>query len=65
MARPSPSVEAMVRHAFGLVLELRNHREAQSILAQAIAFLKLLVEQHGNQSSPVVISVRAVHIRKD
>jgi hypothetical protein len=55
----------MVRHAFGLVLELRSHREAQSILGQAIAFLKLLVEQHGNRSSPVVISVRAVHIRKD
>ena len=65
MGRPSPSVEAMVRHAFGLVLELRSHREAQSILAQAIAFLKLLVEQRGNRSSPVVISVRAVHIRKD
>lgn len=65
MARPSPSVEAMVRHAFGLVLELRNHREAPSVLAQAIAFLKLLVEQRGNRSSPVLISVQAVHIRKD
>jgi hypothetical protein len=63
MARPSPAVEAMVRHAFSLVLELRSHREAQSILAQAIAFLRLLAEERGNTRSPLVISVRAVHIR--
>jgi len=53
----------MVRHAFSLVLELRSHREAQSILAQAIAFLRLLAEERGNTRSPLVISVRAVHIR--
>lgn len=63
MARPSPTVEAMVRHAFGLVLELRSHREAKSILAQAIAFLNLLVEHPDSRSNPVVVSVRAVHIR--
>ncbi len=64
MARPSPSVEAMVRHAFGLLLEIRSRRQAKSLLTQAIAFLRLLLEEPSAQTSPLVISVRAVRIRE-
>ena len=64
MARPSPSVEAMVRHAFGLLLEIRSQKEAKSLLTQAIAFLRLLLEEARPQTTPLVVSVRAVRIRE-
>lgn len=63
MARPSHSVEAMVRHAFGLVLEIRSRKDAKSLLTQAISFLRLLLEEPSAQASSMVVSVRAVRIR--
>jgi len=63
MARHTPAVEAMVRQAFGLLLEIRSHREAKSLLAKAIAFLKLLQQDPSAETNPLVISVRAVRIR--
>ncbi|MFB3921716.1 MAG: hypothetical protein ACE145_08340 [Terriglobia bacterium] len=63
MRRPSPSVEAQIRHAFGLLLEIRNQPEAPSLLAKAIAFLKMLMEGGSRQAPPIVISVQAVRIR--
>lgn len=63
MRRPSPSIEAQVRHAFGLLLEIRSQPEAPNLLAQAIAFLKMLVQGADTQAQTVVISVQAVRIR--
>ena len=63
MGRCTPAVEAMVRQAFGLVLEIRNQGEAKALLAQAIAFLKLLQQERTAQTHPIVVSVRAVRIR--
>ncbi len=63
MKRPSPSIEAQVRHAFGLLLEIRSQPEAPNLLAQAIAFLKMLVQGADTQTPPFVISVQAVRIR--
>ncbi len=63
MKRLSPSVEAQVRHAFGLLLEIRSQPEAPNLLAQANAFLKMLVQGADTQAQPVVISVQAVRIR--
>ena len=63
MERHSPAVEAMVRQAFGLLLEIRSQREAKSLLAKAIAFLKLLQQDPSAEINPLVISVRAVRIR--
>jgi len=63
MRRPSPSIEAQVRHAFGLLLEIRSQPEAPNLLAQAIAFLTMLVQGADTQAQAVVISVQAVRIR--
>ena len=63
MKRPSPSVEAMVRNAFGLLLEIRSQPRAENLLGQAIAFQKMLAEEPAAQANPVVISVQAVRIR--
>jgi hypothetical protein len=63
MSRITPSVEALVRQAFGLLLEIRGQAEAQPRLAQAIAFLKMLVEDPTTGSPPLVVSIRAVRIR--
>jgi hypothetical protein len=35
------------------------------VLAQAIVFLRLFLEEPGAQTSPLVVSVRAVRIRED
>lgn len=63
MRRPSPSIEAQVRQAFGLLLEIRSQPEAPNLLGQAIAFLTMLVQGADAQAQPVVISVQAVRIR--
>lgn len=63
MRRPSPSIKAQVRHAFGLLLEIRSNPEAPNLLAQAIAFLTMLVQGADTQAQAVVISVQAVRIR--
>jgi hypothetical protein len=63
MKRPSPSIEAMMRNAFGLLLEIRSQPGAQNLLGQAIAFLKMLAEEPAAQANPMVISVQAVRIR--
>ncbi len=64
MKRPSPSIEAQVRHAFELLLEIRSQPAAANLLAQANAFLKMLVQGADTQSHPVVITVQAVRIRE-
>lgn len=64
MSRTTPSVEALVRQAFGLLLEIRTHPEALPLLGQAIAFLKMLVEDPATGTQTMVVSVRAVRIRE-
>jgi hypothetical protein len=54
----------MARQAFGLLLELRTRRNAQQLLAQAIAFLEMLARDKDVDRTPVMISVRAVQLRK-
>jgi hypothetical protein len=63
MSRITPSVEALVRQAFALLLEIRGQPEAQPRLGQAIAFLKMLAEDPKSGFPPLVVSVRAVRIR--
>lgn len=64
MNRRNHSVEYLVREAFALLLELRAHPEAGRLLSQARAFLDMLRRQKGADEPPMVISVRAVRIRK-
>jgi hypothetical protein len=63
MSRITPTVEAMVRQAFGLLLEIRGHPEAKPLLGQVIAFLKMLVADPTTDCPPMVVSIRAVRIR--
>jgi hypothetical protein len=63
MARPKPGVEAMVRNAFELLLEIRAHPQAHRLLLLAIGFLKTLVRQTNGEAAPVVVAVQAVRLR--
>jgi hypothetical protein len=63
MDRTKPAIEVLVRQAFGLLLEIRSHPEAKPLLGQAIAFLRMLVQESEAASPPLVVSVRAVRIR--
>jgi hypothetical protein len=63
MKKDTSRVEVLVRRAFDLLLEIRQHPEAVHLLAQVIGFLKVLVRERRTPSEPVVICVRAVHIR--
>jgi hypothetical protein len=57
-------IEALVREAFGLLLEIRAQREAPQHLAQAISCLKILPREADAEEPLVLLSVRAVRIRK-
>ena len=63
MARPKPGVEAMVRNAFALLLEIRAHPQAQRMLLLTIGFLKTLIRQTDGEAAPVVVAVQAVRLR--
>ena len=64
MTRPGPSSEAFVRQAFDLLLEIRRHSQAQPMLSQAVPFLKTLLNATDTNTVPVVVSIRAVRLRK-
>jgi hypothetical protein len=64
MTRQESSLEASIQKAFGLLLEMRGHRNAGHLLHLAVVFLNMLL-QHGNQTtSPVTVSIQAVRIRE-
>ena len=54
----------MARQAFGLLLELRTRDNAQQLLSRAIAYLEMLVQEKDGNATPVMISVRAMQLRK-
>lgn len=58
------SVEALVRQAFDLLLEVRRKPEAVRLLALTIAFLKALLRDSDLEPFPVMISVQALIARK-
>jgi len=64
MRRKTPSVEPMVREAFGLLMELRGRPEAPRLLKQALAFLQMLTQDGATSKIPVVFSVQIVSLRK-
>jgi hypothetical protein len=55
-------VESMVREAFGLLIELRQQRDAARLLSQAVAFLKMLTREGSAVELPVVVSIRALRL---
>jgi hypothetical protein len=64
MNRRSHAVENLVREAFSSVLELRAHPDASRMLTLANAFLETLLRQADSDQPPLVVSVKAVRIRK-
>ena len=64
MKRKTRSLEALVRRAFDLLLEIRQHPQAPRLLTQAIGYLQLLVKEGEADSGPVVVCVRTVRIRR-
>ncbi len=63
MKRKRGSVEALVRHAFDLLLEIRQRPEAPRLLTQVIGYLQSLVKEGGAENEHWVVCVRAVRIR--
>lgn len=56
--------QKMVREAFGLLLEMRERKDAHQLLTQAIAFLEVLSRAREIKAAPVVLSVRVMQLRK-
>jgi hypothetical protein len=63
MSRTTPSVEALVRQAFGLLLEIRSHPDAKVRLGKVLAFLNMLIADATIGSPPLIVSIQAVRIR--
>ena len=53
-----------MQRAFGLILELRVHPNALELLSKAIAFLHMLARGEDRNTPPLMVSVRAVRLRK-
>lgn len=64
MRQPMDPTEATVRKAFDLLLELRSSPEAPRLLPCAVSFLEMLVRQSHPESPSLVVSVRALSLRK-
>ena len=54
----------MARQAFGLLLEMRERKNAHQLLAQAIAFLEMLAREKDTNAAPFMLSVRVMQLKK-
>ena len=62
MTRQESSLEASIQKAFGLLLEMRGHRNAGHLLHLAVVFLNMLLQHADETASPVTVSIQAVRI---
>ena len=58
------ALEASIQKAFGLLLEIRGHRNAGHLLHLAVAFLRMLLQDADQTLSPFMVSIRAVRVRQ-
>lgn len=58
------TTQKMAREAFGLLLEMRERKDACQLLTQAIAFLEVLARAKEINAPPIVLSVRVMQLRK-
>ncbi len=65
MKTTSRATHKMARKAFGLLLDLRTRDNAQHLLSQAIAFLEMLAQEKDMNAAPMMISIRAMQLRKN
>jgi hypothetical protein len=64
MDRSTRTVENLIREGFTLMLELRRQSDAVRLIPIANAFLRTLLEQTSADAPPLVVSVKAVAVRK-
>jgi len=63
MKSTSKLTQALVRQAFGLILDLRARDNAQVLLAQAVAFMELLDKEKNPDAHPTaVLSLRVMQV---
>jgi hypothetical protein len=58
------TTQKMAREAFGLLLEMREHKDAHRLLSQANAFLEMLAREKDANAAPIMLSVRVMQLRK-
>jgi hypothetical protein len=58
------TTQKMARQAFGMLLEMRERENAHQLLAQAIAFLQMLMQDKDAGAAPIMLSVRVMQLRK-
>jgi hypothetical protein len=58
------TTQTLARQAFGLLLELRERRDAHQCLSKALAFLEVLAREKEIGSAPIVLSIRLMQLRK-
>jgi hypothetical protein len=62
MSQASSKVDALVRQAFGLLIEIRHQGGAAKSLTLANAFLRMLARNPGQDTTPLVISFKAIRV---
>ncbi len=58
------TTQTLARQAFGILLELRERRDAHQRLSKALAFLEVLAREKEVGSAPIVLSIRLMQLRK-
>ena len=65
MAHTTPGLDALVRQAFGLIIEMRHRKGAARSLALAVPYLRMLANDSSRVALPFVISVTAMPIHEN
>ena len=65
MVHASSALDALVRQAFGLIIEMRHQEGAARSLALAIPYLRMLANDSSRVALPFVISVTAMPIHEN
>ena len=65
MVNASPGLDALVRQAFGLIIEIRHHRGAARSLALVVNFLRMMAHRPGQDEPPFVVSFTVVPMREN
>ena len=60
MVHASPGLNALVRQAFGLIIEIRHQRGAARSLSLAVNFLRMMASKPGQDAPPFVFSFTVV-----
>ena len=55
MAHTTPGLDALVRQAFGLIIEIRHQRGAARSLALAVNFLRMMARDPTQEAPPIVL----------